>query len=190
MALIFDGLSFLLKALSAKHDLVTRILTISRNQLNEDVYCFGLKNSFRQTVNTNPLLRVFRETRLDGLTGNLSFGKDGMRNDYTIHLYKIDLKTPMKKIGSFASVSGALSMTEKKASLKETKTKNAKRKLVVVSILDEPFFMYHQKSLEEPENESYMGYCVDLTQKLSEMLNFTYELRVVRDGKYGSKSNF
>lgn len=193
MALIFDGISFLLKAISDNLDLVTRILTISRNQLNEDVYCFGLRNSFRQTMSTYSLLQVLRQTRLEGLTGNLSFDMNGLRNDYIIHLYKISLRTPLKKIGAYSSASDQLSVIEKRVILEENKTKNVMRKLIVVSILDEPFFMHRPRnrevlSHELTENDLYMGYCVDLTKQLSKMLNFTYELRIVKDGKYGSKS--
>jgi glutamate receptor, ionotropic, invertebrate len=36
-------------------------------------------------------------------------------------------------------------------------------------------------------NERYMGYCVDLAKRIAEMVNFTYELRVVRDGKFGAR---
>lgn len=36
-------------------------------------------------------------------------------------------------------------------------------------------------------NDRYIGYCADLTKRLSEMLNFTYELRLVKDGKFGRK---
>lgn len=37
-------------------------------------------------------------------------------------------------------------------------------------------------------NDKFEGYCVDLVEKLSQIVNFTYELRTVRDGKFGAKS--
>lgn len=30
-------------------------------------------------------------------------------------------------------------------------------------------------------NDRYMGYCVDLAKRIAEMVNFTYELRLVKD---------
>jgi len=33
----------------------------------------------------------------------------------------------------------------------------------------------------------YQGYCVDLAKLLSESFPFNYELRLVRDGKYGAE---
>lgn len=36
-------------------------------------------------------------------------------------------------------------------------------------------------------NDRYMGYCVDLAKRIAEMVNFTYELRLVRDGNFGTR---
>ncbi len=39
-------------------------------------------------------------------------------------------------------------------------------------------------------NERFKGYCVDLVEKISQILNFTYELRLVKDNKYGGRGNY
>lgn len=36
-------------------------------------------------------------------------------------------------------------------------------------------------------NDQYIGYCVDLTKKIAEMLNFDYEIRAVHDRKFGAQ---
>jgi hypothetical protein len=36
-------------------------------------------------------------------------------------------------------------------------------------------------------NDRYMGYCVDLAEKLSQIVNFTYEFRLVKDNRFGAK---
>ena len=36
-------------------------------------------------------------------------------------------------------------------------------------------------------NDRFEGYCVDLAEKLSQIVNFTYELRLVKDKQYGNK---
>ena len=36
-------------------------------------------------------------------------------------------------------------------------------------------------------NDRYEGYCVELAQRLSQIANFTYELRVAKDNKFGNK---
>lgn len=68
---------------------------------------------------------------------------------------------------------------------------NRNRKRIVVSIPDEPFFMI--KPNDDPTknltgNDRYMGYCVDLAEHISKIVNFTYEFRVVKDNKFGSQS--
>lgn len=35
-------------------------------------------------------------------------------------------------------------------------------------------------------NDRYEGYCVDLAEKLAELLNITYEFRLVKDKKFGN----
>lgn len=37
-------------------------------------------------------------------------------------------------------------------------------------------------------NAQFEGYCKDLADLIAEKLNFTYELRLVKDGKYGGQS--
>ncbi len=65
------------------------------------------------------------------------------------------------------------------------------KKLVVISVIDEPFFMLHKMANKKnlTGNDRYIGYCADLTKKLSEIVNFTYEIREVRDNKYGAKDS-
>ena len=36
-------------------------------------------------------------------------------------------------------------------------------------------------------NDRYEGFCVDLAEQLSRIVNFTYELRLVKDKKFGAK---
>lgn len=78
-------------------------------------------------------------------------------------------------------------MKRKEISFGENKTK-----IIVISLLDEPFFMYRQQTASTgilKGNDRFMGYCVDLTKKLSEMIGFTYELRLVKDHKFGAKDS-
>ena len=56
-------------------------------------------------------------------------------------------------------------------------------------MLDEPFFMI-KKVIEGKNltgNDRFVGFCVDLTKRIAELVNFTYELREVKDKKYGAK---
>jgi hypothetical protein len=39
-------------------------------------------------------------------------------------------------------------------------------------------------------NERYMGYCVDLMERIATLLNITYEIRHVKDNKFGAKGSY
>lgn len=38
-------------------------------------------------------------------------------------------------------------------------------------------------------NDRFEGFCIDLLKELSNILGFTYEIRLVPDGKYGSQDD-
>lgn len=38
-------------------------------------------------------------------------------------------------------------------------------------------------------NDRFEGYCIDLLRELSTFLGFTYEIRLVEDGKYGARDD-
>lgn len=84
-----------------------------------------------------------------------------------------------------------LRISDKKKVSKAVSTNLSGKKKVIISVMDEPFFM-----LRKPEagknftgNDRYMGYCVDLTKKIAEMLNFEYEIRPVMDKKFGKQDS-
>jgi hypothetical protein len=66
------------------------------------------------------------------------------------------------------------------------------RKLVVVTIKDDPFVMIrpNEPGKNYTGNDRFWGYCVDLTKRIAEIVNFTYELRLVRDNKFGSRGEY
>lgn len=48
----------------------------------------------------------------------------------------------------------------------------------------------HKKSDKELlGNDRFEGYCLDLLKELSNILGFTYEVRLVADGKYGAQND-
>ena len=36
-------------------------------------------------------------------------------------------------------------------------------------------------------NDQYEGYCVEMLEEISKIVNFTYEINLVKDGKYGAQ---
>lgn len=57
---------------------------------------------------------------------------------------------------------------------------------IVTSILEEPFLMIKNDSLGKLEgNDRFEGYCKDLSDLIADRMNINYEIRLVKDKKYG-----
>uniref|UniRef100_A0A8C6P5J2 Glutamate receptor n=1 Tax=Nothobranchius furzeri TaxID=105023 RepID=A0A8C6P5J2_NOTFU len=54
---------------------------------------------------------------------------------------------------------------------------------------ENPYVMVKKSDKELVGNDRYEGYCMDLLKELSNILGFTYEVRLVGDGKYGAQND-
>jgi len=54
---------------------------------------------------------------------------------------------------------------------------------------ENPYVMHKRSDQELRGNERFEGYCLDLLKELSNILGFTYEVRLVSDGKYGAQND-
>lgn len=54
---------------------------------------------------------------------------------------------------------------------------------------ENPYVMYKKSDKELVGNDRFEGYCLDLLKELSNILGFTYEVRLVGDGKYGAQND-
>lgn len=61
--------------------------------------------------------------------------------------------------------------------------------VVVVATQENPYVMYRKSDKELVGNDRFEGYCLDLLKELSNILGFTYEVRLVADGKYGAQND-
>ncbi|XP_029360984.1 glutamate receptor ionotropic, kainate 3 [Echeneis naucrates] len=130
-----------------------------------------------------------KESHWDGLTGRLSFNKTtGLRTDFDLDI--ISLKEDgLEKVGKW-SASGGLNITEvpKRKGMNITDSL-ANRSLVITTILEEPYVMLKKSDKALVGNDRFEGFCIDLLKELSNILGFTYEIRLVPDGKYGSQDD-
>ncbi|KAM3614317.1 uncharacterized protein V6R79_012619 [Siganus canaliculatus] len=132
-------------------------------------------------------MSFIKESHWDGLTGRLSFNKTtGLRTDFDLDI--ISLKEDgLEKVGKW-SASGGLNITEvpKRKGMNITDSL-ANRSLVISTILEEPYVMLKKSDKALVGNDRFEGYCIDLLKELANILGFTYEIRLVPDGKYGSQ---
>ncbi|KAG8506894.1 Glutamate receptor ionotropic, kainate 3 [Galemys pyrenaicus] len=54
---------------------------------------------------------------------------------------------------------------------------------------EEPFVMFRKSDRTLFGNDRFEGYCIDLLKELSHILGFSYEIRLVEDGKYGAQDD-
>ncbi|XP_074509205.1 glutamate receptor ionotropic, kainate 3 [Sebastes fasciatus] len=131
-------------------------------------------------------MSFIKESHWDGLTGRLSFNKSsGLRTDFDLDI--ISLKEDgLEKVGKW-SASGGLNITEvpKRKGMNITDSLS-NRSLVITTILEEPYVMLKKSDKALVGNDRFEGFCIDLLKELSSVLGFTYEIRLVPDGRYGS----
>ncbi|XP_051542077.1 glutamate receptor ionotropic, kainate 1-like isoform X3 [Myxocyprinus asiaticus] len=147
-------------------------------------------------------MNLFKEAQWDGLTGRIVLNKtDGLRKDFNLDLISLKedgtakrladgVSRPTKlwtKIGVWNSISG-LNLTERKDNNNVTDSL-ANRTLIVTTILENPYVMYKKSDKVLYGNDRFEGYCLDLLKELSNILGFTYEVKLVSDGKYGAQND-
>ncbi|XP_072441069.1 glutamate receptor ionotropic, kainate 1-like isoform X2 [Chiloscyllium punctatum] len=148
-------------------------------------------------------MNLIKEIQWDGLTGRITFNKtDGLRKDFNLDIISLKeegLEQPSRgsrypyskvwqKIGIWNSNTG-LNMTDslknKSANIADSL---ANRTLLVTTILEDPYVMHKKSDKPLYGNDRFEGYCLDLLKELSNILGFTYEVRLVADGKYGAQN--
>uniref|UniRef100_F7BDN8 Glutamate receptor n=1 Tax=Xenopus tropicalis TaxID=8364 RepID=F7BDN8_XENTR len=149
-------------------------------------------------------MSLIKEARWDGLTGRITFNRtDGLRRDFDMDIISLKedgmekaagetvnhLNKVWKKVGVWNSNTG-LNMTD---NLKDKSTNItdslANRTLIVTTILEDPYVMFRKSDKPLYGNDRFEGYCLDLLKELSNILGFTYEVRLVVDGKYGAQND-
>ncbi|XP_034467292.1 glutamate receptor ionotropic, kainate 3 [Hippoglossus hippoglossus] len=134
-------------------------------------------------------MSFIKESHWDGLTGRLSFNKTtGLRTDFDLDIVSLK-EDGLEKVGKW-SPSGGLNITEapKRKGMNITDSL-ANRSLVITTILEEPYVMLKKSDKALVGNDRFEGFCIDLLKELSNILGFTYEIRLVPDGKYGSQDD-
>uniref|UniRef100_A0A3Q4AA95 Glutamate receptor n=1 Tax=Mola mola TaxID=94237 RepID=A0A3Q4AA95_MOLML len=132
-------------------------------------------------------MSFIKESHWDGLTGRLSFNKtSGLRTDFDLDIVSLK-EDGLEKVGKW-SASGGLNITEvpKRKGMNITDSL-ANRSLIISTILEEPYVMLKKSDKALIGNDRFEGFCIDLLRELASILGFTYEIRLVPDGKYGSQ---
>ncbi|CAH0716029.1 unnamed protein product, partial [Brenthis ino] len=128
--------------------------------------------------------RIIKRTEIDGLTGPIRFNEAGHRRNFTLQLIEMTDKREMVKIGTWYDNKGLIPISTKFPGLKELGYYDRNKTYIVTTIIEDPYVM-HSKEFVDP-NAKYRGFCVDLTHLLLEKLEINFEIRLVKDDKYGA----
>uniref|UniRef100_A0A673CA25 Glutamate receptor n=1 Tax=Sphaeramia orbicularis TaxID=375764 RepID=A0A673CA25_9TELE len=134
-------------------------------------------------------MNMLKDAQWNGLTGQIIINKtDGLRKEFDLDV--ISLKEDgLEKIGVWNSQTGLnLTETNKDSSTNVTDSM-ANRTLIVTTILENPYVMYKKSDKPLYGNDRFEGYCLDLLKELSNILGFSYEVKLVSDGKYGAQND-
>ncbi|XP_030887323.1 glutamate receptor ionotropic, kainate 3 isoform X2 [Leptonychotes weddellii] len=134
-------------------------------------------------------MNFIKEAQWEGLTGRIVFNKtSGLRTDFDLDI--ISLKEDgLEKVGVWSPTEG-LNITEVAKGRGPNVTDSlTNRSLIVTTVLEEPFVMFRKSDRTLFGNDRFEGYCIDLLKELAHILGFSYEIRLVEDGKYGAQDD-
>ncbi|KAM6933901.1 glutamate receptor ionotropic, kainate 1 isoform 3-T3 [Xenentodon cancila] len=147
-------------------------------------------------------MNLLKDAQWNGLTGQIIINKtDGLRKEFDLDVISLKedgleksmtgnrLNKVWKKIGVWNSQTGLnLTETNKDSSTNITDSMS-NRTLIVTTILENPYVMYKKSDKPLYGNDRFEGYCLDLLKELSNILGFSYEVKLVSDGKYGAQND-
>ncbi|XP_046997299.1 glutamate receptor 1-like [Schistocerca americana] len=160
------------------------------NTTSRGVECSINKGWVTPWEHGDKISRFLRKVELEGLTGDLSFGEDGRRRNYTLHVVEMTVNSAMVKVAEWSDETGLTPVAAKYVRLRTSTDIQKNRTYVVTTIVEEPYIM-----LRKPEpgeillgNDRFEGYCKDLADLIANKIGINYELRIVKDGQYGAEN--
>uniref|UniRef100_A0A904A313 Ionotropic glutamate receptor L-glutamate and glycine-binding domain-containing protein n=1 Tax=Anopheles quadriannulatus TaxID=34691 RepID=A0A904A313_ANOQN len=96
----------------------------------------------------------------------------------------------MVKVAEWSDEGGLAPVVAKYTRLKTDMHYERNKTYIVTTIIEEPYIMLRQPEPGETleTNERFEGYCKDLAELVAKKLGINYELRIVKDGQYGSEN--
>ncbi|XP_074101156.1 glutamate receptor IB isoform X2 [Cotesia typhae] len=133
--------------------------------------------------------KFLRKAEIEGLTGQIRFNNDSRRHNYTLHVVEMTVNSAMVKVAEWTDEGGFQPIAAKYVRL-PTQEIEKNKTYIVTTIVEEPYIMLKKTDPEKVliGNDQYEGYCKDLADLITAELGIKYELRIVRDGKYGTES--
>lgn len=141
---------------------------------NEDKWQYGAE-----------ILNRLKQTKMETtLTGRLAFDENGNRVDYTMDIVEFSGNSVRRLAVWNSDRPYMLDITISEDENREEKLRSlSEMRFNVSSRIGAPYLDYANGT---EGNDRYMGFSRDLMDHIAKMLNFTYELHLTADGKYGN----
>ncbi|VEN59732.1 unnamed protein product [Callosobruchus maculatus] len=135
--------------------------------------------------------RFLRKVEIEGLTGEVRFSEEGRRQNYTLHVVEMTVNSAMVKVAEWSDETGFNPVAAKYTRVKANIHIERNKTYIVTTIVEEPYIMLRQPENGEflTGNDRFEGYCKDLANLIAKKLGINYELRIVKDGQYGSENH-
>ncbi|XP_041370921.1 ionotropic receptor 25a-like [Gigantopelta aegis] len=138
-----------------------------------DCYDDSLTANETDLLQSSRLITVLRELREDGVFGSLIHERGGLGYNFTLQLstnvYENGVRKSSDVVGKWTDGRG-LDLVSGKRLIKS----NKKQHYRVVTVANSPPFVY--KTDKGNGTAEYYGYCIDLLRRISEILDFTYDI--------------
>ncbi|KAL1438641.1 hypothetical protein MTO96_047889 [Rhipicephalus appendiculatus] len=123
---------------------------------------------------------------VSGLTGRLQFDTFGSRTNLSLSLVQLK-DTGLSQVGTWDERSGVHYSKNQSEVYEEVAHTLRNKTLRVVTIVSEPYVVLRKDSKSASAGEERLdGFCVDVLRQMALLLGFRFELRLVRDGTYGT----
>ncbi|XP_071037361.1 glutamate receptor ionotropic, kainate 2-like [Parasteatoda tepidariorum] len=139
------------------------------------------KSGLSKGTDGTSLINYMKSSKMIGTTGIIAFDGQGIRSAFQMDLMILQEKGLFK----FGEILPGLAVNITQNVATEEPLEN--KKFTVTTIKGDPYVMLKNSSDPLIGNNRFEGFCIDLIERLSEVLHFSYEIKLVDDGDYGNK---
>ncbi|CAK1554880.1 unnamed protein product [Leptosia nina] len=185
-AMMFDSVNLLIEAIlrmgRKKSDFLRAAYRRSYSNSTKNTDCNIEERGITPFEFGEKLAKMIRKTEIDGLTGFIKFDDDGRRRNFSLRVVEMTTGTNAETIGTWYDDTGLSTLNE----LGWVGSVDRNKTYIITSIVEEPYIM---PILDYNSNKKkHKGFCVDLAELIMDKLKLKYELRIVKDGKYGGEN--
>ncbi|XP_014208745.1 glutamate receptor 1 [Copidosoma floridanum] len=187
---LFEGFNkFVGKKTSKNNPRRTGSMSIGGQPSNLTLDCNSKNGVVSHFEHGEKIVKQLRKVDIVGLTGQIKFSEEGRRQNYTLDVVEMTVNSAPVKVAEWKDFSGyQLVPTRRDRHPKSEIVKN--KTYIITTIVEEPYIMEKKFDGRRPDKtkDLYEGYCRDLAELITNKLNISWELQIVKDKKYGSEN--